>query len=142
MYTEFSRARRAAYDLQTAAPTTKSPVSPRKESPSNGQVLPLSPQLLNTGTLSNLSLLNKVDIDTVTIEKNSIQQSSSEQNIAPATKSSSTTSQDVSKGLKQSSSSSSSSSLSLTYEPIIPENNYPNIEKTDLGYSITDVTDL
>ncbi|CAF4388220.1 unnamed protein product, partial [Rotaria magnacalcarata] len=59
LYTEFARARRAAYELPVATPP-KSPVSPRKESSSNGRILPPPPQLLNTGTLSHFSLLNKV----------------------------------------------------------------------------------
>ncbi len=142
MYAEFSRARRAAYESQVTTPS-KSQISPRKESSSNGRILPSSPQLLNTGTLSHLSLLNKVDIDSATIEKISLQQPSSEQiqqNTGPNMKSSSTTSQDVSFELNRSSSTSSSSS-SPTPEPTIPEHGRPNNERNDLGFSITDVTD-
>ena len=106
---------------------------------------PLSPQLLNTGTLSHFSLLNKVDIDTVTIERNSVQQSSTEpkqQNTGPGTKSSSTTSQDVSFELHRSSSKTpSSSSSSTTPEPTIPGLDQPDTGRNDLGFSITDVTD-
>lgn len=105
---------------------------------------PLSPQLLNTGTLSHFSLLNKVDIDSATIERNSVTQSSIQpkQNTGPTTKSSSTTSQDVSFELHRSSSkTSSSSSSSTTPEPTIPALDQPDTGRNDLGFSITDVTD-
>jgi len=140
LYTEFARARRAAYESEMAT-ASKSQVSPRKELSSNSRIPSLSPQLLNTGTLSHFSLLNKVDIDTATIERNSLQQPSSEQiqqNTGPTVKSSSTTSQDVSFELNRSSSTSSSSS---TPEPTRPEHDRPNNERNDLGFSITDVTD-
>ncbi|CAF2513510.1 unnamed protein product [Rotaria sp. Silwood2] len=141
LYAEFSRARRAAYEVQTTTPP-KSPISPRKESSSNGRILPPSPQLLNTGTLSHFSLLNKVDIDSATIDRNSMQQSSLEQmqqKSGPTMKSSSTTSQDASKELSQSSTPSSSSPP--TMEPTMPERDRQDSEKNDLGFSITDVTD-
>ncbi len=141
MYTEFARARRAAYESQATTPP-KSQVSPRKESSSNGRIPPLSPQLLNTGTLSHFSLLNKVDIDSATIERNSLQPPSSEQNqqnTGPSMKSSSTTSQDVSFELNRSTP--TSSSPSPTPQPTIPEHDRPNNERNDLGFSITDVTD-
>ncbi len=140
MYTEFARARRAAYESEVAT-ASKSQVSPRKELSSNSRIPSLSPQLLNTGTLSHFSLLNKVDIDTATIERNSLQPPSSEQiqqNTGPTVKSSSTTSQDVSFELNRSSSTSSSSS---TPEPTRPEHDRLNNERNDLGFSITDVTD-
>ncbi len=142
LYTEFARARRAAYESQATA-ASKSQVSPRKESSSNGRIPSLSPQLLNTGTLSHFSLLNKVDIDSATIERNSLPQPSSEQNqqnTGPGMKSSSTTSQDVSFELNRSSTKSSPSS-SPTPEPTIPEHDRPNNERNELGFSITDVTD-
>lgn len=121
----------------------KPQVTPRKESLTNGRILPPSPQLLNTGTLSHFSLLNKVDIDSATIDRNSLQQLSSDQiqqNTGPNTKTSSTTSQDVSFELNRASSSSSSSS-STTPEPTRPEHNPSNNERNELGFSITDVTD-
>ncbi|CAF4032551.1 unnamed protein product, partial [Rotaria magnacalcarata] len=135
LYTEFARARRAAYELPVAPPP-KSPVSPRKESSSNGRILPPPPQLLNTGTLSHFSLLNKVDIDSATIDRNSMQKSSSSDQLQPKTgssvKSSSTTSYDASKELNQSSSSSESTPS---------EQDHLNNDKNDLAFSITDVTD-
>ncbi|CAF1125683.1 unnamed protein product [Rotaria sordida] len=145
LYTEFSRARRAAYESQTDT-RSKSPISPRKELTSNDRILPPSPQLLNTGTLSHFSLLNKVDIDSATIDRNSMQPSSLEkiqEKPDPTMKSSSTTSQDASKELSRSSSSSSSSppSPSPSSEPTISQRKQENNEKNDLGFSITDVTD-
>ncbi len=142
LYAEFSRARRAANEPQPII-LPKPQVPPRKESSSNGRILPSSPQLLNTGTLSHFSLLNKVDIDSATIERNSLPQPSSEQNqqnTGPGMKSSSTTSQDVSFELNRSSTKSSPSS-SPTPEPTIPEHDRPNNERNELGFSITDVTD-
>ncbi len=142
LYAEFAKARRAANESQATA-ASKAQVSPRKESSSNARIPPVSPQLINTGTLSHFSLLNKVDIDSATIERNSLlQPPSSEQNqqtTGPGMKSSSTTSQDVSFELNRSSTTSSSSSS--TPEPTIQEHNRPNSEKNELGFSITDVTD-
>ncbi|CAF0808436.1 unnamed protein product [Adineta steineri] len=150
LYAEYSRARRAANQPQPTA-SSKPQITPRKESSSSkGRIISPSPQLINTGTLSNFSLLNKVDIDTATIEKNSLQQISSEQtqqNTGPSTKSSSTTSQDVTLELNQhlsttSSTSPSSSSSTTTPEPTLPEHHHqPNNERNELGFSITDVTD-
>jgi hypothetical protein len=141
LYAEFARGRRAAQESQTAT-SPKSQVSPRKASSPNGHhILPLSPQLLNTGTLSHFSLLNKVDIDSATIDRNSMQQRSSEpiqENTDSNLKTSSTTSQDVTLQLNRSSSSSSSST---TPEPTMPEHDRPNNERNDLAFSITDVTD-
>ncbi|CAF0852781.1 unnamed protein product [Adineta steineri] len=83
-------------------------------------------------------------------KKNSLQQISSEQtqqNTGPSTKSSSTTSQDVTLELNQhlsttSSTSPSSSSSTTTPEPTLPEHHHqPNNERNELGFSITDVTD-
>jgi hypothetical protein len=141
LYAEYSRARRAAFEHQ-AETSSKPQVSPRKESSSHARIPPSSPQLLNTGTLSHFSLLNKVDIDSATIERNSMQQPSSDQmqqRTGPSIKSSSTTSQDVSFELNQPSSSSSSSSS--TPSPTIPAHDQPNNERNELGFSITDVTD-
>ncbi len=145
LYAEFSRARRAANEPQPII-LPKPQVPPRKESSSNGRILPSSPQLLNTGTLSHFSLLNKVDIDSATIERNSAQQLSSEQiqqNTGQTIQSSSTTSQDVTLELNQplSGSSSSSSSSSTTPSPTILKHDQPDNERNDLGFSITDVTD-
>ena len=146
LYTEFAKARRVASESQAAA-ASKPQVSPRKEPPpsSNGRIPSISPQLINTGTLSHFSLLNKVDIDSATIERNSLPQRSSEQNqtnTGAGMKSSSTTSQDVSFELNQSSTkSSTSSSSSPTPEPTIQEHNRPSNEQNELGFSITDVTD-
>ena len=146
MYTEFSRARRAAQDT-SATKSPRSQKSPRRESPKNDRIPPLSPQLLNTGTLSHFSLLNKVDIDSATIDKNSLQQGSLEprqDNTLTNIKSSSTTSQDVTLELNRHSSDSSSSSTisSPTPEPTLPEHVLLNQDdRNDLGISITDVTD-
>ena len=142
LYAEFARARRAARE-SPATSTSKPQVSPRKESQTNGRIPPTSPQLLNTGTLSHFSLLNKVDIDSATIERNSLQQRSSDQlqeNTSSNVKSSSTTSQDVSFELNRPPSTSSTSS-SPTPEPTLPDHNQPNNERNELGFSITDVTD-
>lgn len=133
MYAEFARARRAAHESPPPA-STKSPRSPRKEPPTNIRLPPSSPQLLNTGTLSHFSLLNKVDIDTATIDKNSLQP-----NTSSNVKTSSTTSQDVSFELNRQTSSSSSSSP--TPEPTLPDHIEQNPEQNELGFSITNVTD-
>ena len=140
LYAEFARARRAASEPQPIAAANKPQVTPRKEMPSSGRVQPPSPQPLNTGTLSHFSLLNKVDVDTATLERNSLPQPTSEQTqqITDADqRSSSTTSQDVTLELSQSSSSSSS-----TPEPTLPDREHQsNQDRNELAFSITDVTD-
>ncbi|CAF1188202.1 unnamed protein product [Adineta ricciae] len=152
LYAEYARARRATNEAQTGA-SPKAPVTSPKEPAVNGRIPPASPQLINTGTLSHLSLLNKVDIDTVTIERNSIPQGTSEQiqqDTIPGTKSSSTTSQDVSFELSQTTESSTTTSSSTSPTPTTTPTPKPrspvrhsqqNDEKNDLGFSITDVTD-
>lgn len=111
----------------------------------NGRTIPLSPQLLNTGTLSHFSLLNKVDIDNTTLERNAKPESSLEkmqQNTGPTLISSSTTSHDATVELNQTSSPSSSSSPSVS-ESTTPD--YGRIilnNQNDLIFSISDVTDL
>lgn len=91
--------------------------------------------------------MNKVDIDSATIDKNSLQQGSLEprqDNTLTNIKSSSTTSQDVTLELNRHSSDSSSSSTisSPTPEPTLPEHVLLNQDdRNDLGFSITDVTD-
>ena len=145
LYAEYARARRAAQEPQ-AATSPKSQRSPRKESPSNGRIPPVSPQLINTGTLSHFSLLNKVDMDTATMEKNGVPHTSSErgdENTSTNVKTSSTTSQDVTLELnrRSSSASSSSSSSSPTPSPTMPDHVRMDNQNNELGFSITDVTD-
>ena len=145
LYAEFARARRVAQEN----PPPKSPRSqrsPRKESPPNQRQPPSSPQLLNTGTLSHFSLLNKVDIDSATIERNSIPQGSGElplENLTSNMKTSSTTSQDVTLELNRpsSSASSSSSSSSVTPKPTLPDNHPIHDMRDDPENSMTNVTD-
>ena len=138
---EFSRARRTALEPQ-AASSPKSQASPKKETVSNSRTLPSSPQIPNIGTVSHSSLLNKVDVDTTTIGKNSIQRRSSEiipENTGPTIKSVSTTSQDVTLKFNQTL---TKTTFSTPPTPTIPQHNQGNDEiKEDLNFSITDITD-
>jgi hypothetical protein len=137
---EFSRARRAALEPQPAS-SPKSQTSPKKETVSNSRTLPSSPQIPNIGTVSHSSLLNKVDVDTTTIGKNSIQRRSSEiipENPGLTIKSVSTTSQDVTLKLNQTVMKTTFSTPTVT----IPQHNQEDDErKEDLNFSITDITD-
>ncbi|CAF4219330.1 unnamed protein product, partial [Rotaria magnacalcarata] len=75
---EYSRARLTTVQSQTVS-SPKSQVSPKKEPIYNNRTPSLSsPQLVNTGTLSRSSLLNRVDVDTPTTQKNSMQRPSLE----------------------------------------------------------------
>jgi hypothetical protein len=133
---EFSRTRRVALEPQTAS-SPKSQTSSKKETVSNSRIPSSSPQIPNIGTVSNSPLLNKVDVDTFTVEKNSIQQPSLEiipENIGPTIKSPATTSQDVTLKLNQTLTKTVSSIPSLP----MPRHNQEN---DDLNFSITDVTD-
>jgi hypothetical protein len=136
--TEFSRARRAARELQTAS-SPKSQTSSKKETVSNSRIPPSSPQIPNTSTVSHLSLLNKVYIDTTIEEKNSIQRSSLEiipENTGPTIKSASTTSQDVTLKLNQTFTKTTSSISTVT----MPQRNQDNNQrKDDLNFSITNI---
>ena len=88
---------------------------------SNNRISPSSPQIRNTGTISQLSLLNKVDMDSTIAEKNSVQRSSSEKytdDTSPTIKSASTTSQDVTLKLNQT----ITKTVTSTPEPTIPQN--------------------
>jgi len=133
---EFSRARRAAFEPKTAS-SPKSQISPGKESASNTRITPSSPQILNTGTVSHSALLNKVDVDTATVEKNTTQRPSLEktpENTGRTMKSVSPTSQDMTLKLNQTLTKTTSSYS----ESINPRQNQ---EKDDLAFSITDITD-
>jgi len=137
---EFSRARRAGLEPQTAS-SPKSQTSSKKETVSNSRIPPSSPQIPNTSTVSHSSLLNKVDVDTTIAEKNSIQRPSLEiipENTGPATKLASTTSQDVSLKLNQTFTKTTSSIPTV----MMPQHNRDDNEKNDdLNFSITDITD-
>jgi len=137
---EFSRTRRVALEPQTAS-SPKSQTSSKKETVSNSRIPSSSPQIPNIGTVSNSPLLNKVDVDTTPIGKNSIQRRSSEiipENTGPTIKSVSTTSQDVTLKLNQ-------TLMKTTWStptPTKPQHNQENDEKKDdLNFSITDITD-
>jgi hypothetical protein len=138
---EFSRARRAAFEPKTAnSPKTETP--PKKESISNNRTPSLSPQIRNTGAVSHSSLLNKVDVDTVTAEKNSIQRPSLgivPENAGSTVKSTSTTSHDVTLKLNQT----ITKTIYSTPTRAIPPHNQENDERDDddLNFSISDVTD-
>ncbi|CAF1227022.1 unnamed protein product [Rotaria sordida] len=138
---EFSRARRAGFQPQ-ATNSPKSQASSRKEPISNSHTFSSSPQILNTGVVSRLSLLNKVDVDTPTIQKNNIQRPSLEitpENIGPIQKSPLTTSQDVSLKLNQTI---TKITFSTPEPTTIPQSNQENDERNDdLVFSITDITD-
>jgi hypothetical protein len=138
---EFSRTRRAAFEPKTAnSPKTETP--PKKESISNNRTPSLSsPQIRNTGTVSHSPLLNKVDVDTVTVEKNSIQRPSLgiiPEKTGSTIKSVSTTSQDVTLKLNQT----ITKTITSTPTRIIPPHNEENNQRDDdLNFSISDVTD-
>jgi hypothetical protein len=137
---EFSRARRAAFEPQVVN-SPKSQVTPRKEPAFNVRVSPPSPQIRNTGAVSQLSLLNRVDVDSTIVEKNKTQRSTLEktpENTGQTVKSGSTTSQDVTLKLNQTITKTTTS----TPIPKIPEYNQENDErKDDLDFSISDITD-
>ncbi|CAF3730715.1 unnamed protein product [Adineta steineri] len=140
---EFSRARRGGFQPQiTSSP--KSQISPKKEPISKIRIPPSTPQNINTGTISHLSLLNKVEIDTASIGKNTTEISSIEktpENIGRTMKSPTTitTSQEVSLKLNQTSiktAASDDSDLSISQRK--QENGE---RKDDLAFSISDITD-
>lgn len=133
---EHSRARLAALGPQTATPP-KSQSSLKKEPISPSRIIRLSPQIPIIGSNSPSSLLNKVDVDTVTVEKNSIQRPSLQiipENIDTTIKSVSTTSQDVTLKLNQTL---TKTVLSVPSSTISKHDQ----EKDDLNFSITDITD-
>lgn len=141
--TEFSRARRAALQPQTTD-SPKAEKFPRKEPILTDRIPFLSsPPIFNAGTVSHLSLLNKVDFDTpTTAEKNSTQRPSLEIKSDCAgsiLKSSSlTTSQDITLKLNQTATKVTFS----TPDPTIRQHDKEKAEKNDdLAFSITDVTD-
>jgi hypothetical protein len=135
--TEFSQARRAAFEPQTTS-SPKSQTTPRQNPVSNNRISPPSPQIRNTGRISQLSLLNKVDVDSTIAEKNKVQGSSLEKtqiDTTPTIKSASTTSQDVTLKLNQT----ITKTVTSTPEPKIPQND--QLFDDDLTFSISDVTD-
>jgi hypothetical protein len=119
----------------------KSQTSPRKEPISTDRILSSSLRIVNTAPVSRLSLLNKVDVDTPSAEKNSSQRPSIEttsENTGRNIKSSSKTSQDDTLKLNQT----VTRSVSSTPEPIPFQRDQENDErKDDLAFSITDITD-
>ncbi|CAF3424662.1 unnamed protein product [Rotaria sp. Silwood1] len=138
---ELSRARRAGIQPQKAS-SPKSQTSPKIESASNSRTPSSSPQILNTGTVSRLSLLNKVDVDTPTIQKTNIQRTSLEvtpENTGPIQKSPLTTSQDVTLKLNQTI---TKITFSTPESTTMPQHNQENDQRNDdLTFSITDITD-
>ncbi|CAF4669507.1 unnamed protein product [Rotaria sp. Silwood1] len=138
---EFSRARHAGIQPQKAS-SPKSQTSPKIESASNSRTPSSSPQILNTGTVSRLSLLNKVDVDTPTIQKTNIQRTSLEvtpENTGPIQKSPLTTSQDVTLKLNQTI---TKITFSTPESTTMPQHNQENDQRNDdLTFSITDITD-
>ncbi|CAF3248905.1 unnamed protein product [Rotaria sp. Silwood2] len=138
---ELSRARRAGLQPQ-AASSPKSQTSPKKEPISNSHTPSSSPQIMNTATISRLSLLNKVDVDTPTVQKTNIQRASLEitpENKGPIQKSPSTTSQDVTLKLNQTI---TKITFSTPESTVIPQHNQENDQRNDdLAFSITDITD-
>jgi len=65
---ELSRARRAGLEPQKSS-SSKSQISSKKEPVANIHIPSSPPQIPNTGAASNSPLLNKVDVDTPTVEK-------------------------------------------------------------------------
>lgn len=138
---EFSRARRAGLQPKPIA-SPKSEATAKKEIVSTSRTpSSSSPQIFNTGTFSRLSLLNRVEVETPTIQKTSTQKASLEatpENTVSILKSQSLTSQDASLKLNQT----------------ITKVRFPTPESTifqqeqeyeqrndDLAFSITDITD-
>ena len=139
--TEFSRARRTGTEPKPVGSPKAQPLS-KKESTSPVRTPSLSsPQIRNLGNTSHSSLLNKVDVDTPTVEKNSVQRTSLRaipENIASSVKSVSTTSQDVSFKLNQ------TITKTVTSTPtraMAPRNKENDDRDDDLNFSISDVTD-
>ena len=134
--TELSRARRGILKPQTAnSPKSQTPV--KKESTSNKGISPSPPQIVNTATISHSSLLNKVDVDTPTADKQNVKRPSLgviSENASLTIKSASTTSQDVTLKLNQT----LTMPVSSTPKPVIPQQDQEN---DDLNFSISDVTD-
>ena len=137
---EFSRARRTDFKPQATRSPKSQPIPGKASIPSTRSPPPLS-HIMNTGTVSHLSLLNKVDVDTATVGKNTIQFSSIEktpEHITRTMKSVSATSQDMTLKLNQT----SIKTISSNSELIIPSLQQDNDErKDDLTFSITDITD-
>ncbi|CAF1244496.1 unnamed protein product [Rotaria magnacalcarata] len=138
---EYSRARLTTVQSQTVS-SPKSQVSPKKEPIYNNRTPSLSsPQLVNTGTLSRSSLLNRVDVDTPTTQKNSMQRPSLEvtpENTGPTLKTAASTSQDASLKLNQT----ITKIRFSTPESTTSQHDNVNDERNDdLAFSITDITD-
>jgi hypothetical protein len=137
---EFSQARRAALEPQTAG-SPKSQTPPKKEPISNSRIPSSSPQMPSPGTASRSSLLNKVDVDTTTGGRSSVQRPSLgiiPENTRATMKSESTTSQDVTLKLNQT----LTKTIFSTPTRSIPQYKQENDEREDdLNFSITDITD-
>lgn len=138
---EHSRARRAAFEPQPV-PSSKSQTPSKKETVSSSRIPPTPPPpppIPNRTTISQSPLLSKVDVDTVTIEKNTIQRPSLQiisDNIDTIIKSPSTTSQDVTLKLNQT----LTKTILSTPSSTIPKHEQDE-RKDDLNFSITDITD-
>ena len=134
LYAEFSRARRAAHEapLETSV---KPPLSSRKDISPKPRIVTPSPERITTATASPISLLNKVDVDTTTLEKNIIPQptfGTMQDTLGPSLKASSTLSQGVTL-IK---------TVSSTPDGTLPKLNAENADRNDdLNFSITDITD-
>ncbi|CAM4877288.1 unnamed protein product [Rotaria socialis] len=138
---EYSRARLTTVQSQTVS-SPKFQVSAKQEPISNSRTPSLSsPQLVNTGTFSRLSLLNRVDVDTPTTQKNTMQRPSLEvtpENTGPTLKTATSTSQDASLKLNQT----ITKIRFSTPESTTSQHDKVNDERNDdLAFSITDITD-
>ena len=139
LFAEFSRARRAAHEAPAATPVK--PQTPSKKIIfSKPRILTPSPERITTETASPVSLLNKVDVDTTTLEKNIIPKPSSatmQGSVRLSLKDSSTISQDASLQLNQTLIKTVSSTPDR--DRTLPEANED--KNDDLNFSITDITD-
>jgi hypothetical protein len=138
---EFSRARRAAFQPQATSSPKPQVVTAKKEATPIIRTAPSTPQMFNTGTFSQGSLLNKVEIDTTMMGKSAPPLSPIEktvENLHRTLKSLSTTSQDVTLKMNQTLLKTISSDANLK----TPEQREDNDERNDdLAFSITDITD-
>lgn len=133
---ELSRARRGILKPSPTHPP-KSQTPPKKPPTPKTRFSPSPPQIINTTTVSQSSLLNKVDVDTPTVDKQNNKRPSLgviSENTSLTIESVSTTSKDVTLKLNRT----LTMPVSSTPKPIIRQQNQEN---DDLNFSISDVTD-